>query len=74
MRRGPQAEDAAREAGHMFKISVERSLAENEEVRSKEVAAKVWQASQSNHKKRENMEADLNKIVAGDKEVRVGKG
>ena len=60
-----RAEDAAREAGHIFKISVERSLAEkeNEEVRSKEVAAKVWQASQSNHKKRENMEADLNKLL-----------
>ena len=60
-----RAEDTAREAGHIFKISVERFLAakEVEEARSKEVSEKVWQASQSNHKKSENLEADLNNLL-----------
>ena len=58
------AEDAAREARHIFKISVERFLAgkEVEEGRSKEVAEKVWQPSQRYHKKGENLEADLNNL------------
>ena len=49
-------------AGHIFKISVERFLAakEVEEGRAKEVAEKMWQASQSNHEKSDNFQADLN--------------
>ena len=60
-----RAEEAAPEARHIFKISVEMFLAakEVEQGRSNDVADKVWQASQSNHKKRENMEADLNKML-----------
>ena len=46
-----RAEDAAPEARHIFNISVEKFLAakEVEQGRSKDVAEKVWQASQSNH-------------------------
>ena len=61
-----RAEDAAREAGHIFKISDERFLAakEVEEARSTEAAEKVRQASQSNYKKKnENLEADLNNLL-----------
>ena len=71
-----RAEDAAREAGHIFKISVERFLAakEVEEARSKEVSEKVWQASQSNHKKERKLGSGPQQLVAGDEELRVGKG
>ena len=34
-----------------------------EEVRSKEVAEKVRQGSQSNHERSENLEADLNNLL-----------
>ena len=48
-----RTEGAAREAENIFKMNFEKFLAaqELEEEKAKDVTEKVWQASQSDHKK-----------------------
>ena len=57
-------EDGAREAEHEFKRSIERLMASEaaSEVRSKEVAEKVWQANQIGCKKVDNLDEDLQSV------------
>ena len=57
-------EDGAREAEHEFKPSIERLMASEaaSEVRSKEVAEKVWQASQIGCKKVDNLDEYLQSV------------
>ena len=60
---GPQ--DASREATNDFKRDIEKFMDSDAagDMRSKEVAEKVWQANQSGYKKAENLDKNLLNIL-----------
>ena len=60
-----RAQDASREAKNAFKRDIEKFMDSDAagDMRSKEVAEKVWQANQSGCKKAENLDKDLLNIL-----------